>query len=72
MQQYLVLKGGSKTFKFRFEGKWSVIVDDTDDDGKVTLQLDFPNEEDIKEIDVIMSYAFKGDKDEDHKNFSTG
>lgn len=71
MQQYLVLKGGSKTFKFRFEGKWSVIVDDTDrdGDGKVTLQLDFPNEESIKDMDVIMSYAFKGDKDEDYKNF---
>lgn len=65
MRQYLVLKGGSKTFKFRFEGKWSVIVDDTngDNDGEVTLQLDFPNEEFIKEMDVIMAYAFKGDKE---------
>lgn len=65
MRQHLVLKGGSKTFKFRFEGKWSVIVDDTngDDDRKVTLQLDFPNEEGIKEMNVIMSYAFKENKD---------
>lgn len=63
MNRYLVLKGGSKTFKFKVSGEMSIIADGMDEDGTITWQIESPDEGLLKEMNLMLSYAFKGGKD---------